>query len=390
MKRLLRGNRNLIKAMNQSLLLNIIRREGVITRTQMTDISGLSVGAVSQIINALLERGWILETGEGDYTGGRRQILIRLNPSFGYALGLKLMENRVVCSVTDFECQILDYQDYALDADQTPTAISTALVKIVESTISQIGHERSRCLGVGIGIAGIVHPHSGDVQYSPFFGWRNVPLADLIAEKLHLPVYVENDVNTLTLSEHLFGIGKHVDNFVVITVGRGVGMGMVINGQLYHGSQGGAGELGHIILDLPAARDHDTTQGSLEALASDPAVIENVRNNGATSLLDVVEASEGGDQTARDALARSGEYLGVGISTAINILSPELVIVSGEGVAAGDYRLKSMLDAVVRYTFNGMIDDVEIVVQATEDRDWARGAASVVISKVFASPLNKS
>ncbi len=386
----MRGNRNLIKAMNQSLLLNIIRREGVITRTQMTDISGLSVGAVSQIINALLDRGWILETGEGDYTGGRRQILIRLNPSFGYALGLKLMENRVVCSVTDFECQILDYQDYALDADQTPTAISAALVEIVELAISRIGLERSLCLGVGIGIAGIVHPHSGDVQYSPFFGWRNVPLADLIAEKLHLPVYVENDVNTLTLSEHLFGIGKHVDNFVVITVGRGVGMGMVINGQLYHGSRGGAGELGHIILDLPAARDHDTTQGSLEALASDPAVIENVRNTSTASLLDVVKASERGDQTARDALARSGEYLGVGISTAINILSPELVIISGEGVAAGDYRLKSMLDAVVRYTFNGMIDDVEIVVQATEDRDWARGAASVVISKVFASPLNKS
>ncbi len=376
--------------MNQSLLLNIIRREGVISRTQITDISGLSVGAVSQIINALLERGWILETGEGDYTGGRRQILIRLNPNFGYALGLKLMEDRVVCSVTDFECQILDYQDYALNGEQTPSAISTALAEIVESAISRVGLERERCLGVGIGIAGIVHPHSGDVQYSPFFGWRDVPLAELITAKLHLPVYVENDVNTLTLSEHLFGVGKHLDNFVVITVGRGVGMGMVINGQLYHGSRGGAGELGHIILDLPAARDHDGTQGSLEALSSDPAVIDYVRDDGTLNLLDVIAAAERGDEAARAALARSGEYLGVGVSTAINILSPNLVIISGEGVAAGDYRLKPMLDAVIRYTFNGMIDDVEVVVQATEDRDWARGAASVVISKVFASPLNKS
>ncbi len=349
------------------------------------------MGAVSQIINALIERGWILETGEGDYTGGRRQILIRLNPNFGYALGLKLMENRVVCSVTDFECQILDYQDYPLNAERTPTAIGAALAEIVESAISRVGLERSRCLGVGIGIAGIVHPHSGDVQYSPFFGWRDVPLADLIAEKLHLPVYVENDVNTLTLSEHLFGIGKHLDNFVVITVGRGIGMGMVINGQLYHGSRGGAGELGHIILDLPAARDHDSSHGSLEALSSDPAVIENMgSDDGVLSLLDVIKAAESGNEAAREALEHSGEYFGVGISTAINILSPNLVIISGEGVVAGDFRLAPMLDAINRYTFNGMMDDVEVVVQATEDRDWARGAASVVISKVFASPLNKS
>src|SRR5690349_14704870 len=105
--------------MNQNLLLNIIRREGVLSRTQITEISGLSVGAVSQIINTLIKKNWILETGEGDYTGGRRQILIRLNPNFGYALGLKLMEHRVVCSVTDFECQILDYEDYPLDVEQT-------------------------------------------------------------------------------------------------------------------------------------------------------------------------------------------------------------------------------------------------------------------------------
>ena len=131
MKPPLRGNKDLIKAMNQNLLLNIIRREGTLSRTQITEISGLSVGAVSQIITELIENNWILETEKGDYTGGRRQVLIRLNPSVGYALGLKLMENRVVCAVTDFECRILDYQDYALDGDLTPDGISAALAQII-------------------------------------------------------------------------------------------------------------------------------------------------------------------------------------------------------------------------------------------------------------------
>ena len=336
MKPPLRGNRNLIKAMNQNLLLNIIRREGTLSRTQITEISGLSVGAVSQIINGLIENNWILETEKGDYTGGRRQILIRLNPGVGYALGLKLMENRVVCAITDFECQILDYQDYALDADGTPEGIGAALAQIIDTTIQRVGLERKRCLGVGIGTAGVIHSHNGIVHYSPFFGWRDVPLAHLLTDRLHLPVYVENDVNTLTLSEHLFGIGKHLNNFVVITIGRGIGMGMVINGQLYQGSQGGAGELGHVVLDLPAARTHYNERGSLEALSADPAVIESARANGTPlTLMDVVEAANEGSERAQDALQRSGEYFGVGVSTAINILSPNLVIISGEGVVAG-------------------------------------------------------
>jgi predicted NBD/HSP70 family sugar kinase len=388
MKPPLRGDRNLIKAMNQNLLLNIIRREGVLSRTQITEISGLSVGAVSQIINGLIENNWILETGEGDYTGGRRQIMIRLNPNVGYALGLKLMEKRVVCAITDFECRIIDYQDYPLDAEPSPEGICAALAHIIETTVARVGLERSLCLGIGIGTAGVVHSASGIVHYSPFFGWSDAPLAELLAQKLHLPVYVENDVNTLTLSEHLFGVGKHLNNFVVITIGRGIGMGMVIHGQLYQGSQGGAGELGHIVLDLPAARQNNNEHGTLEALASDPAIIEGMAENGAApSLLDVVAAANAGDDAAQQALQRSGEYLGVGVATAINILSPNLVVISGEGVVAGDRRLEPMLDAIKCYTFKGILDDVEVIVKPTDDRDWARGAASVVISKVFASPL---
>lgn len=376
--------------MNQNLLLNIIRREEVLSRTQITEISGLSVGAVSQIINGLIEKNWILETEKGDYTGGRRQILIRLNPNVGYALGLKLMENRVVCALTDFECKILDYESFPLTAEPTPDAISRALAEIVEVMKSRAGAERGRCLGVGIGTAGVVHSDSGVVHYSPFFGWRDVPLAALVADRLALPVYVENDVNTLTLSEHLFGIGKHLSNFVVITIGRGIGMGMVIHGQLYQGSKGGAGELGHIVLDVPLARAHNSERGSLETLASDPSLLEIVRQNGKPPvLLDVAAAAEQGDAAARAALERSGEYLGVGVATAINILSPNLVIISGEGVVAGETRLTPMLEAIRRYTFKGILDDVDVVVKATDDRDWARGAASVVISKVFASPLTK-
>jgi hypothetical protein len=249
MPALKRGNRDLIKAMNRNLLVNILRREGALSRTQLTEISGLSVGAVSQITTELIQDRWILEVGEGDYTGGRRQVLLKLNPTMGYALGLKLMEDRAVCAVTNFDARVLHYREQPLNAGTQPEAISDALALIINDVIASSGLQHDQFFGIGIGLAGVIYGQRGIVHYSPFFGWRNVPLAHMLQARLGLPVTIENDVNTLTLTEHLFGAGRQCSNLVVVTVGRGIGMGMIINGQLYHGAQGGAGELGHTIVD---------------------------------------------------------------------------------------------------------------------------------------------
>ncbi|MCU0465530.1 MAG: ROK family protein, partial [Anaerolineae bacterium] len=153
-----------------------------------------------------------------------------------------------------------------------------------------------------------------------------------------LPVYVENDVNTLTITEQLFGAGYNRTHFIVVTVGRGIGMGMVIKGQLYQGAFGGAGEFGHTVI-LSA----DGAANTLETLAADPAVVAAVP--GASSLAEVVTQADAGSETAIRALAESGTLLGTGIANLVNIISPELVIVSGEGIAAGRYRVEPMLAA---------------------------------------------
>jgi predicted NBD/HSP70 family sugar kinase len=314
--------------------------------------------------------------------------MLRLNPDAGYAVGVKLMENRVVCAVTDFAARIVYCGNYALNNEEYAAANPETVAAMVEQTIHESQIQRAQVFGVGIGLAGVIYPQQGIVHYSPFFGWRDFPLAERVQAQLNLPVYVENDVNTLTLSEHLFGSGRHHENFVVVTVGRGIGMGMVINGQLYQGSRGGAGELGHIILNVPLAHEAGKESGSLEGLASDPAVIRAADlRGGELCLTDVMQAVEAGHAPAQKALQQSGEYLGVGLATIINILCPPLLIVSGEGVVAGDHRLQPMFEAMRRFTFNGLLDGVEVIVEPTDDQAWARGAASLVIGKVFESPL---
>jgi predicted NBD/HSP70 family sugar kinase len=351
-------------------------------------MSGLSVGAVSQITAALLETGFILESGEGESTGGRRQVFLRLNPTAGFAVGVKLMERRIVCAITDFEARVLHSHDEHIRFEANPQAESQLIAAVVEATIQKSGVPRDRLLGIGVGIAGVIDPDSGVVQYSPYFGWRNVPLAALLSDHLGLPVFVENDVNTLTFTEMLFGDGRRHQHVVVVTIGRGIGMGIVIAGQPYRGAQGGAGELGHIILDRIDAASGAVEQGTLETLAADPAVLRQYSANGTLRTIeDVVAAADAGDEHARRALAQSGELLGMGLANVINILSPNLLIISGEGLIAGKYRLDPMFEALRRHTFNGLLDKVEVRVNPTDDHIWARGAASLVISKTFESPL---
>lgn len=383
-----RGNRELMKAMNRSLLLNIIRREGRLSRTQLAELSGLSVGSVSQITAALIDSGFILESGEGESTGGRRQVYLRLNPGAGFAVGVKMMERRIVCAITDFEAQVIHYHDEQIRFEANPRAESCLIAEVIETTIRESAVPRDRLLGVGVGIAGVINSISGIVQYSPYFGWRDVPLAALLAEQLNLPVFVENDVNTLTFTEMLFGEGRHHSHVVVVTIGRGIGMGIVINGELYQGAHGGAGELGHTIVDWAAAAGRGAEHGSLETLAADPAVVQRSSPDGRLRTLnDVVEAADSGSDVARQALAQSGQLLGIGLANVINILSPNLLIISGEGLIAGAHRLEPMFEAIRRNTFNGLLDRVEVLVKPTDDHAWARGAASLVISKTFASPL---
>lgn len=384
-----RANRDLIKAMNRNLILHIVRGQGPLSRTQIVQISGLSLGAVSQITNDLLSQNWICEVGESDYTGGRRQILLRLNPHAGYVLGLKLMEERVVCALTDLETTVIEYVEMPLGANHAPEAVSAVLTATVEQTIRQAAIPREKVLGIGVGLAGVVDCTAGVVRYSPFFRWEETPLVKLMARDLNLSIYLENDVNTLTITEQLFGLGHNVANFVVVTVGRGVGMGMVLHHQLYQGDGGGVGELGHITVDRDGPLCDCGKRGCLEAVASDPAVIRDLEfsQHGRLTMEQIVQKAEQGHRVAQEALARSGSFLGIGLATVINILCPSLIIISGEGVIAGDFRLKPMFEALRQHTFNGLLDNVQLVVKSTDDQSWARGAAGLVVGKLFESPL---
>jgi predicted NBD/HSP70 family sugar kinase len=274
----------------------------------------------------------------------------------------------------------------------------------IEGTAHRAGVGMEKVVGIGIGLAGMVDVETGVSRFSPTFGWADVPVAGPISKRLDRPVLVDNDVNTLTVAEQWFGRGHGVDDFVVVSVGDGVGAGIVVDGNLYRGADGAAGEIGH----LPVAGGTVTCWcgrgGCLEAVSSDYAVkvyVSEALARGEASSLpgaepgtltidEVRAAAEEGDPVARRALEKAGRMLGLGLATLVNVLNPRLVILSGEGTRAGPLRWEAAIASMRERCFAGTDGNVEFFVDSVDDVAWARGAAAVVLGELFSSPIHRS
>lgn len=390
------GNRDLMRAMNRSVVLNMIKTRGPISRAEVARLTGLSPATVSGMTAELIEGELIFEKAAGDSRGGRRPILLALNPSAGYVVGLKLTEQQVVGALTDLEATSIATHTSPL-ADPTLHAVLDVVVDVVSILTTQEKMEKNKLLGVGIGLAGIVEEKRGILRHSPIFGWRDVPFADLLGERLGVPVRIDNDVNTFTITEQLFGAGLGLRNFLVVTVGRGVGLGIVVNGQLYRGAKGGAGEFGHTVIDPEGRVCGCGNRGCLETYVSDPgmlnmaaeAVLRGELDGSVNDMDSLLTSANGGSRAAQVIFDQAGETLGCALANLINVLSPELIIVSGEGVRAGGLLFDPMRAALKRHVMSSLAEDTTIRIEAWEDGAWARGAAGLVLDELFKSPLHR-
>lgn len=382
------GSKQLIREINQAIVLNAIRTHGTISRTDIAAISKLSLPTISGITAELIESGLVYEREAGVSTGGRRPVLLALNSQAGYVVGVKVTEDTVIAALTDLDATVIARHTTSLSG-RTPEAVVATLVASVHALQAATGHQT--LLGVGIGIAGIVDRQRALVHYATYFGWQDVPIAHLLEQHLHVPVVVDNDVNALTAAEQWFGVGRGVNDFLVVSIGRGVGLGMVLNGQLYRGTAGGAGEFGHITVVADGPQCACGKRGCLEALISDPAVTQR-----ASAMLGVpvtihtaVELALHGDAMMQSIFAAAGRTLGMAVANLVNVLNPALVIIGGEGTAAGKLILEPFEDALRDHCFNGLYNNVKIAIEPWGDEAWARGAASLLLSELFQPSLRQ-
>lgn len=384
-----KGNRDLIRVINRSLILNEIKSSGSVGRADIARKTGLSPAAVTGITAELIKDGLILEEMFGDSSGGRPPILLAINPKGGYVIGIKLMETKVFGALTDLEANVVSTKEVMLESKGSNTVVE-AICQLVNIFITSESIPEGKLLGVGIGLAGVMNHEEGIVLNSPYFGWENLPLGKFISDCLHVPVYMDNDVNTLTVAENLFGIGQGEKDFITITLGRGMGLGIMINNKVYRGASGGAGELGHIVLNPDGPVCSCGKRGCFEAYVSEPALVAQGQSefgDQIKNLDDLIELANSGNPQAVQIFSTAGERIGSQIANLINVLSPGLIIIGGEGTRIGDLIFDPVQVAIETHIMPPLAGTFKIRVEPWGDDAWARGAACLVLDRIFNPPM---
>ncbi|HET8522623.1 MAG TPA: ROK family transcriptional regulator, partial [Thermomicrobiales bacterium] len=372
---------------NRALVLGTIRDRGPISRTAIADETRLSLGSVSGITGDLIDHGLVIEQEEGVSTGGRRPVLLALNVKAGLVVGVKLTDEQIVAALTDLGAEIIDQRAVPLGEDRRPEAVVETLATLVDDLRAR--HDGQRIFGLGLGMAGVIDRRAGVCRFSPFLHWRDVPLGRMLQQRLDLPVVIENDVNSLAMAERWFGAGAETADFLVVTLGRGIGLGMVLDGRLYRGGRGGGGEFGHITVDPNGPVCNCGKRGCLEALAGDPAILRDARNilGKAVTMAEAADLARAGNTAARGIFETAGATIGLALSHLVNIFNPTRLIVGGEGAQALDLLLPPMQTAMEANCFDGLLADVQLIVEPWGDDAWARGAASLMLDELFRPTL---
>jgi predicted NBD/HSP70 family sugar kinase len=379
------GSSGLSRDLNRTAILRLIGISGPIARAGIARRLGLSPATVTSITRELIESGLVRVADRAPSAGGRPALLLELVGGAVTAFGAKIAADHLVGVVIDLDASVIERFEEQVDLD-TPDALDR-IVTVLQGWVSD-AQERAPLLGAGLGVPGVVDADRGTVT-APLIGWSDVPLRDRLQQALHVPVLVDNDVNTLAISERLYGRGRSAENFVTVTLGRGIGLGIVAGGDIYHGFGGGAGEFGHVTVAADGPLCTCGRRGCLEALVADPALVAQARAEGVVGRNATIETlrrkAQKGDLRAIAIFDRAGALLGRSVAGLVNVLSPQLVLISGEGTQ-GWARYAAAFEEAFRSHVFPPFQSVEVEVDPWDDAKWAIGAAALVLRATF-TPL---
>jgi predicted NBD/HSP70 family sugar kinase len=387
----------IIRNINRFDVLHTIRlRDNQVSRSELSDLTGLSQATISSIVGHLIEEGALIEDdayGLGTRGRGRPLVMLRLNPDYTHVVGVKIATHQIVFSVTDFVGNVSASDNIPVEPRKlTPAQLIAFIVRGVRACLKKANKSIEDVSGIGVGLPGFVDSHRGLAYWSPVFESSNVNFRELLQTKFEVPVFVENDANLVTLAEHWFGMAKGLENAVVVTIEHGTGSGLIFNGKLYRGAQGLAAEFGHtkLVFDGPLCQCGE--RGCMETHTAAFAIIHEAAKAGfrvpkrpldyneRSRLIQVIiSKAEAGDKSMRRIFEQMGRYLGLGIANLVNLLNPQRVVICQGAVRCAHLFEDSLRAVAERMVIPPLKRNLEIVIHHWGDEVWARGAASLVL-----------
>jgi glucokinase-like ROK family protein len=397
----------LVRETNLSLVLRLIHQEAPISRAQLAVRAGLNKSTISSLVDDLLDRRLIHETGINSAGKGRPATLLEINPKAGWILGAELGVDFVAVVLTDFVGNILWRKQVGTDPAES-------LEKTLDQTLALVGEAVGFCrerkfgiLGLGLATPGTVDLNEGVLIFAPNLHWHNVPFRKIFSEATGLKVYVENDANAAAIAEHLFGAARQLKDFIFVFAGVGLGGGLFLNGELYRGKNGYAGEIGHSPIFAEAFQNpcRCGNRGCWETYANQYSVIRRVHarlevkrsslipamlveHKTPLSIPLIKQAADAGDSEAIDSFAEAGVAMGQGLAGLANVFNPEKIIIGGPLSIASDYLLPSIRTTVSKHALPEINQQLEIGLSLFGADASLMGAVAVVVDDILKNPVH--
>ncbi len=396
-----------VREMNLSMALRLIHKQAPISRAQVAQITGLNKSTISSLVDDLIARNLVHETGVNSAGAGRPAMMLELNPQAGNIIGVELGVDFVSVAVTDFVGNIVWRKREDADPIEGQEKMIAQTLRIVKEAMSVNKKRGMRFLGLGLATPGTVDLNEGLLVFAPNLHWRNVPFRKIFSESTKLKVYVENDANAATLAEHLFGNARHCDNFICVFAGVGIGSGLFLNGKLYRGNNGYAGEIGHAPITSGSSQTicHCGNRGCWETYVNQYSIIQRVQarlevkrssvipklmadQNAPLSMPLIKQAADLGDQEALDSFIEAGRAMGQGFAGLINIFNPEKIILGGPLSIAGEYLLPAIKETIARHALPEMDQQAEALLSSFGADASLIGAIAIVVDDILSKPMN--
>jgi predicted NBD/HSP70 family sugar kinase len=390
-----RATRTTAREINRQIALNLVRENEPISRADLARRMKIGRGVVTSLIGELLAEGSIYEGDTAEAPRGRkpRMLFIRTRDRLVVSIDVRL--SRTYVMLNDFAGTQIALESFETLLD--PATLAAELVRRVRRLLDAHG---GRCEGIGIVVPGMVDRHSGRVLHAPQLGWRDVDVRGPLARGTGLEVHIENAPIACALAQIWLGQrGETTGDFVYVTVSDGVGAGIVVNGEVVRGHDNTAGEFGHLPISSDGPQCLCGARGCLEVYSSNIATLSRyLKRDLATggpraqlqsmplAITDLIDRARDGDQQARDALAESARYLGLGLAMIINSLNPSRIFVGGEITAAWDQIEPVIRNAVRQRALTAAAAQTPIVPEHVGGLPRLRGATALVAAPVFAAP----
>lgn len=358
-------------------LIEAITDHGPLSRSALAALTGLSKAAISGLSRELIEEGALMESAVAPSRQGRPSVLLTLNPAHGYFIGASIVEEPVALVLTDLQGTVLAQRTAPWSND--PGAIAATIREALPHLLGQAGVPEGRLRSIGVALSGLVNNGQDRCLHSTNLGWMDLPVAAVIAEATSVPVFLENDANAVATGERLYGLARDYRTFTTVTFGDSIGCAHYVDGALYRGHGGGAGEIAHCTIEPGGLPCRCGKRGCLDTVAPRQAILAQAQARGlpATTAAEIEALAAQGNADAIGILHRAGTALGLAIAHVIQINDPEFVLIVDVDDAMGHLFRTVVAQAIEANVLPRLAASTTIRFhQATQDL-WARGAAAI-------------